>query len=107
MPDSSSSSNVGVEAYRAPEIILSSNYDCKVDVWSIGCLAYFIFTKKELFIAKNNSEILAEIIKLIGVPSSDQLADIGSNYLDLKLPKLSTLDLKIKLRNVGIEESVV
>ena len=38
--------------YRAPEIILESNYDYNIDIWSLGCIAYEIYYQKILFDAK-------------------------------------------------------
>jgi len=35
--------------YRAPEIILGLHYTEKIDIWSIGCLLYEIYTGKILF----------------------------------------------------------
>lgn len=25
-------------SYRAPEVILGNSYDCKIDIWSVGCI---------------------------------------------------------------------
>ena len=49
--------------YRPPEIILSSDYDFKVDIWSLGCiLAELMYTwqpgnhnPKERYLFKGNS----------------------------------------------------
>jgi serine/threonine protein kinase len=38
--------------YRAPEIILGYNYNTKVDVWSIGCVAFELVTGYPLFTPK-------------------------------------------------------
>ena len=35
--------------YRSPEIVLMKPYDHKIDVWSLGCLIYEIFTGTPLF----------------------------------------------------------
>lgn len=35
--------------YRAPEIILKSNYNETIDIWSMGCSAYELITGKILF----------------------------------------------------------
>ena len=35
--------------YRAPEIILNIDISEKIDIWSIGCIAYEIFTGSVLF----------------------------------------------------------
>ncbi len=35
--------------YRAPEVILKIPYDHKIDIWSIGCILFEIYTGKILF----------------------------------------------------------
>ena len=35
--------------YRAPEIILGLNYTESIDIWSIGCIAYELYTGEILF----------------------------------------------------------
>lgn len=36
-------------AYRAPEVVFGCEFDEKIDVWSIGCCLFAIWTGKELF----------------------------------------------------------
>ena len=40
---------VQTREYRAPEIILGSDFTCATDIWSIGCIAYELITGKFLF----------------------------------------------------------
>lgn len=41
---------IGTLQYRAPEILNeNSNYDCKIDLWSLGCTIYEIFNGHKLF----------------------------------------------------------
>lgn len=35
--------------YRAPEVILEMDYDEKIDIWSIGCILFELYTGKILF----------------------------------------------------------
>ena len=35
--------------YRSPEIVLMKPYDSKIDVWSLGCLIFEIYTGTPLF----------------------------------------------------------
>jgi serine/threonine-protein kinase PRP4 len=41
--------------YRAPEIVLGYPYDCSIDVWSVACTLYELFTSKFLFEGRNNN----------------------------------------------------
>ena len=44
--------------YRAPEVILGLPYDYPMDMWSIGCVIYELFTGKILFPGRSNNEML-------------------------------------------------
>ena len=39
----SSNLNAGTPHFKAPEIILGQDYDNKVDIWSAGCIAYYLY----------------------------------------------------------------
>ena len=51
-------SKVGTPYYVAPEILKEESYTNKCDVWSIGCIAYFILTKKLPFQGTDEKETL-------------------------------------------------
>jgi serine/threonine-protein kinase PRP4 len=48
--------------YRAPEIVLGYPYDCSIDVWSVACTLYELFTSKFLFEGRNNNQMLKSIM---------------------------------------------
>lgn len=52
--------------YRAPEIILGMPYDYSIDVWSIGCTLYELYTGKILFTGRNNNQMLRSIMECRG-----------------------------------------
>ncbi|GAA5896577.1 hypothetical protein JCM6882_005732 [Rhodosporidiobolus microsporus] len=52
--------------YRAPEIILGNSYDCSLDVWSIACTLYELFTGKILFPGRTNNHMLLLIMETKG-----------------------------------------
>ena len=45
-PGETCSESYGTPGYAAPEVINEENYGFKVDVWSIGAIAYFMCTSK-------------------------------------------------------------
>lgn len=47
--------NTSVYCYKAPELC-GGNYDCSVDIWSLGCICYELCKKQHIFMAKNNEE---------------------------------------------------
>ncbi|CAL4918657.1 unnamed protein product [Urochloa decumbens] len=44
--------------YRAPEIILGLSYDHPLDMWSVGCSLFELYTGKVLFPGKTNNAML-------------------------------------------------
>lgn len=52
--------------YRAPEIILGIPYDFGIDVWSIGCTLFELYTGKILFTGRNNNQMLRSIMECRG-----------------------------------------
>lgn len=54
--------------YRAPEVVLGTNYDTEIDIWSVGCIFCELLMGKPLFPAQNEVELLFKIIETIGQP---------------------------------------
>jgi serine/threonine protein kinase len=52
--------------YRAPEIILGMQYDFAIDIWSIGCTLYEMYTGKILFTGRTNNQMLRSIMDCRG-----------------------------------------
>ncbi|GAA6049893.1 hypothetical protein JCM3770_004234 [Rhodotorula araucariae] len=52
--------------YRAPEIILGLPYDYSLDVWSIACTLYELYTGKILFPGRTNNHMLLLIMETKG-----------------------------------------
>lgn len=59
--------------YRAPEIILGLPYDCALDMWSIGCTLYEVYSGKILFPGKTNNHMLLLMQELKGKFSTKQI----------------------------------
>ncbi|CAN1296365.1 Serine/threonine-protein kinase PRP4 homolog, partial [Linum perenne] len=52
--------------YRAPEIILGLSYDHPMDIWSVGCCLYELYTGKVLFPGSTNNDMLRLHMELKG-----------------------------------------
>jgi serine/threonine-protein kinase PRP4 len=52
--------------YRAPEIILGLPYNTSIDIWSVGCTLYELFTGKILFPGNSNNQMLKMAMELKG-----------------------------------------
>ncbi|KAK8840964.1 hypothetical protein M9Y10_027798 [Tritrichomonas musculus] len=54
--------------YRAPEVVLGSNYGTAIDIWSAGCIIAELFVGKPLFPATNEIDLLYRFIETLGAP---------------------------------------
>ncbi|KAI1938177.1 U4/U6 small nuclear ribonucleoprotein prp4 [Ophidiomyces ophidiicola] len=52
--------------YRAPEIILGIPYDYAIDVWSIGCTLFELYSGKILFTGRSNNQMLRSMMECRG-----------------------------------------
>eukprot|EP00163_Fabomonas_tropica_P015166 TRINITY_DN2770_c0_g1_i2.p1 TRINITY_DN2770_c0_g1~~TRINITY_DN2770_c0_g1_i2.p1 ORF type:complete len:369 (+),score=75.72 TRINITY_DN2770_c0_g1_i2:386-1492(+) len=77
---------VATRWYRAPEIMLSwKEYTRAIDVWSVGCIFAELLGRKALFPGKDYIHQLNLITDVIGSPTEEDIANIGSekarNYI--------------------------
>lgn len=63
-------------SYRAPEVILGCQYDYRIDVWSLGCILYELFTGNVLFQNTCVQELLVRVIGICG-PLSEEIHRTG------------------------------
>ncbi|CAL1703133.1 unnamed protein product [Somion occarium] len=70
--------------YRAPEIILGVPYDPALDIWSIGCTLYELYTGKILFPGRSNNHMLLLMMELKGRFNTKMIkkAKFGDLYFD-------------------------
>lgn len=59
--------------YRAPEIILGMPYDYSIDMWSVGCTLYELYTGKILFTGRTNNQMLKNMMECRGAFSKKLL----------------------------------
>lgn len=87
--------------YRAPEIILGMPYDFAIDVWSVGCTLYELYTGKILFVGRSNNQMLRSIMETRGKFTTKMLKkaefaymhfDEQANFLSVEQDKLSGRD---------------
>lgn len=70
--------------YRAPEIILGIPYDYGVDMWSIGCTLYELYTGKILFAGDSNNQMLKAIMEIRGrfTPKLYKRGQLSATHFD-------------------------
>jgi serine/threonine-protein kinase PRP4 len=52
--------------YRPPEVMLGLPYEHPMDMWSVGCVVYELFTGRILFPGKTNNEMLKLMMAVKG-----------------------------------------
>jgi serine/threonine-protein kinase PRP4 len=72
--------------YRAPEIILGLPYSHPIDMWSIGCVIYELFTGHILFQGRSNNEMLSGMMDLKGPFPKKMIkkAEFSFKHFDMK-----------------------
>ncbi|KAK2815038.1 hypothetical protein Q7C36_023304 [Tachysurus vachellii] len=84
--------------YRAPEIIIGKPYDYAIDMWSVGCTLYELYTGKILFPGSSNNHMIKLAMDLKGkMPNKmirkglfkDQHFDQNLNFLYIEVDKVT------------------
>ena len=52
--------------YRAPEVLLGMNYSFEIDMWSLGCVLFELFTALPLFPGQNEYQMIELITTMLG-----------------------------------------
>jgi len=70
--------------YRPPEVILGLPYSFPMDLWSLGCTLYELYTGKVCFPGDGNNEMIKFFLDLKGLPSKKLIkkAQFREDYFD-------------------------
>ncbi|CAD6579612.1 MAG: negative regulator of the PHO system [Tremellales sp. Tagirdzhanova-0007] len=72
--------------YRAPDVLLGSRtYSTSIDIWSVGCIFAEMITGYPLFRGRDNADQLVQIMKIVGTPSDQTIAQIRMNSPEIQL----------------------
>ena len=73
--------------YRAPELIFgNSEYDCSIDLWSVGCVIAELMLTMPIFPGESGVDQIVEIIKILGTPTRDEILAMNPNYKESRFP---------------------
>jgi serine/threonine-protein kinase len=61
---------VGTPGYMAPEIALSDKVDGRADLYSVGCVAYYLLTGRQVFEGDTMMQVFAHHLHTVPVPPS-------------------------------------
>lgn len=107
------SANVVSLWYRAPELVLASKtYSTAVDMWSMGCIMYFLANKRALFQVRKDADLLqlafsyfyvdsSSISDLISLPNWNMY--VGENQV-IDLAALNALGRKPREVDINIDD---
>lgn len=59
--------------YRAPEVVLLSQYTSSLDLWSVGCIMGELINRTPLFPGKDHLDLMRKIVQKLGSPSDVDL----------------------------------
>jgi len=63
---------IGTPGYMAPEIALSSDVDGRADLYSLGCVAYYLLTGKQVFEGDTPMQVFAQHFQTAPTPPSQK-----------------------------------
>jgi serine/threonine protein kinase len=61
---------VGTPGYMAPEIALSAAVDGRADLYSLGCVAYYLLTGRQVFEGDTAMQVFAQHLQAVPTPPS-------------------------------------
>jgi serine/threonine-protein kinase PRP4 len=99
--------------YRAPEVILGMPFDYAIDMWSIGCTLFELYTGRILFAGADNNQMLRVIqecrgkipIRMLKQSHPDQRErhfDVENNFFSQERDKITG---KITMRQLNFKSS--
>ena len=63
---------IGTPGYMAPEIALSDKVDGRTDLYSLGCVAYFLLTGRQVFEGDTVMQVFAQHLQATPIPPSQR-----------------------------------
>ena len=58
----------GTPAFMAPEIVLGEAYDHRVDIYAVGCVAYWLLTGKLVFEGESSVKVMLDHAQVVPPP---------------------------------------
>ena len=68
LPERQYTPRIGTMWYKAPELLMNDNYNPSVDIWSVGCILFEMFTGTQLFPGESAVDQMNKIFSVLGTP---------------------------------------
>lgn len=96
--------------YMSPEMLKGKVYDKSCDIWSFGCILYYIYTGKTLFSGKNCKDVLLDIYdkmedktENIKIDDDDDLSELLRSVICVdKVDRLSIEEVIYEIVSINI-----
>uniref|UniRef100_A0A0K0D5N4 Protein kinase domain-containing protein n=1 Tax=Angiostrongylus cantonensis TaxID=6313 RepID=A0A0K0D5N4_ANGCA len=93
--------------YRAPELIFGAvRYTTKIDVWSAGTVMAELILGRPIFPGGSALQQLVEIIKIVGIPTKEDILAMNQNHKEMDLPTVKSIPLRKLLRGKSLSAAV-
>lgn len=73
---------LGTPIYMAPELVIGTTYDCRVDVWSLGVITYILLCGKPPFDGESTDMLKEEILHKELVYDSSLFGEVSNAAID-------------------------
>lgn len=95
LPTGKYTHEVGSLFYRAPELLLGADeYSMALDIWSLGCIFFEIFTGRILFQSDSEIDQLYRIFRVLGTVNEERWPGVTKlKYYKDTFPKWDSIDL--------------
>lgn len=80
---------VGTPGYMAPEMVTSRNVDGRADLYSVGCVAYYLLTGRQVFEGDTVMQVFAQHLQSAPMPPSQHGVSVPPDLEALVLRCLS------------------
>ncbi|VDM61640.1 unnamed protein product [Angiostrongylus costaricensis] len=93
--------------YRAPELIFGAvRYTTKIDVWSAGTVMAEVILGRPIFPGGSALQQLVEIIKIVGIPTKEDILAMNQNHKEMDLPTVKSIPLRKLFKGKGLSSAV-